>query len=446
MSGATDTDQKTVLEPGLAEALIEGSFSVESGVLCIGGITVSELAECFGTPLFAYDAGLLRRNLQHLRQAVGERVDVHYSVKANPNPRVIEVMVAEGAGLEIASAAEYLRARKGGCDPERIIFAGPGKGAHELDFVIEQGIGEIHLESDIELEAVAAIGQQRNAQVPVSVRVNPISAAQGGAMRMGGKPAQFGFDEERLGEVIQKIRQTPSLDLRGLHLFAGTQILDADVLHAQWRHGLDLAVQISAHLGEPIPTVDLGGGLGIPYFKGEQELDLDRLAELVRPLFEEAAAKLPSTRFILEPGRYLAGSAGIYLTEIRAVKESRGQVYVVIDGGMHHHLAASGNLGQVIKKDYPQVLANRLDADHKITASIVGPLCTPLDTIGRKVALPMPEPGDLIAVLQSGAYGLTASPGGFLSQPMPAEVLIDAGKASVIRERGTFEQPITPLP
>ncbi len=446
MSSAAARDETTAQESGLAEALIEDAFSLESGALSIGGIAVTDLAERFGTPLFAYDAGLLRRNLTRLRQSVGDHVDIHYSVKANPNPRVIEVFVAEGAGIEIASAAEYLRARKGGCEPERIIFAGPGKGVDELDFVIGQGIGEIHLESDIERETVAAIGRTHGIQVPVSVRVNPNSAAQGGAMRMGGKPAQFGFDEERLEEVLQTIRQTSSLDFKGLHLFAGTQILDADVLHAQWRHGIDLAVQISGLIGRPIPTIDLGGGLGIPYFKGEHELDLKRLAELAGPLFEEAADKLPSTRFILEPGRYLAGSAGIYLTEVRAVKESRGEVYVVIDGGMHHHLAASGNLGQVIKKDYPQVLANRLDADHEMIASIVGPLCTPLDTIGRKVSMPTPEPGDLIAVLQSGAYGLTASPGGFLSQPMPAEILIDEGQASIIRERGTFEQPITPLP
>lgn len=432
--------------PGLAQALVEEAFTIEGDTLAIGGVMVSDLAERFGTPLFAYDAGLFRSNLASLRRAVGDHVDIHYSVKANPNPAVIEVFVAEETGLEIASAAEYLRARKAGCVPERIIFAGPGKSVDELDFVIERGIGEIHLETDIELEAVAAIGQARDLRVPVGVRVNPISAAQGGAMRMGGKPAQFGFDEERLDEVIAEIRRTPSLDFKGVHLFAGTQILDADILFTQWCHALDLALRISDQQGSPIPTVDLGGGLGIPYFKGEQSLDMKRLAEIAPPLFEEAAAKLPSTRFILEPGRYLAGSAGIYLTKIRAVKESRGQVYVVIDGGMHHHLAASGNLGQVIKKDYPQVLANRLGADHDVTASVVGPLCTPLDTIGRKVSLPSPKPGDLIAVLQSGAYGLSASPNGFLSQPMPAEVLIDKGSVSVIRERGSFEQPITPLP
>lgn len=433
-------------EPSLAETLVAEAFAVENGQLAIGGMTVDELAERFGTPLFAYDADLLRTNLRHLRNAVGTRVDIHYSVKANPNPAVVKVFADDGAGLEIASAAEYLRARKAGCAPERIIFAGPGKGTDELDFVIERGIGEIHLETEIELDTVAAIGAERALRVPVGIRVNPISAAQGGAMRMGGKPAQFGFDEERLDEIIAMIRSAPSLDFKGIHLFAGTQILDAETLLTQWRHGLDLACRLGNQLGEPIHTVDLGGGLGIPYFKGERGLDLAILAEQAPALFEDAAAKLPETRFILEPGRYLAGSAGLYLTKVRAVKNSRGQTYVVVDGGMHHHLAASGNLGQVIKKDYPQVLANHMDSPPEVTASIVGPLCTPLDTIGRKVALPMAKEGDLVAVLQSGAYGLSASPSGFLSQPMPAEVLIDQGTARIIRERGTFEQPITPLP
>ncbi len=435
-----------VLPPTLAEALIRENFGKQAGFLTIGGVSVTDLAERFGTPLFVYDAALLRRNLRRLREAVGGRIDIHYSVKANPNPAVISVFAAEGAGLEIASAAEYLRALKAGGTPERIVFAGPGKGADELDFVIERGIGEIHLETDIELDMVAGIGERLGRSVPVGLRVNPSSAAQGGAMRMGGKPAPFGFDEERLPEVIAEIRKRPTLDFKGIHLFAGTQILDADVLATQWRHGIDLALRIQKELGAPIHTIDLGGGLGVPYFKGEQNLDLGRLRDLAQPLFAEAASSLPETRIILEPGRYLAGSAGLYLTRVRAAKRSRDQIYAVIDGGMHHHLAASGNLGQVIKKDYPIVLAGRLDAPDAVTASVVGPLCTPLDTLGRKVQLPMPETGDLVAVLQSGAYGLSASPVGFLSHPMPAEVLIDRGEARLIRERGSFEQPITPLP
>jgi diaminopimelate decarboxylase len=326
------------------------------------------------------------------------------------------------------------------------VFAGPGKGADELEYVIVNGIGEIHLETEIELACVAAIGGERNIKVPVGVRFNPQNQMQGGAMRMGGKAAPFGFDEEALDQVIDRIEQSPHLDFKGIHLFAGTQILNADLLHAQWRYAIELAAAIGERRGCPVATVDLGGGLGIPYFKGDRPLDLARLKQLAAPLFEDAAVKLPGAKIILEPGRFLAGSAGLYLCRVRAVKRSRGETFVVIDGGMHHHLAASGNLGQVIKKDYPQVLANRLAAVDEISATVVGPLCTPLDTIGRHVVMPMPRPGDLLAVLQSGAYGLSASPNGFLSHPMPAEVLLDRGIARLIRERGSFEQPITPLP
>lgn len=430
----------------LAVELIDDAFAIDRGKLSIGGISVDQLAEEFGTPLFAYDADLFRRNLSRLRDTLGEWVDIYYSVKANPNPAVIAVFVAEGAGLEVASAAEYIRACKAGGAVDRIVFAGPGKGYEELDFVIRNGIGEIHLETDAEIETVASIGKQLGLRVSVGLRVNPISEAQGGAMRMGGKPAQFGFDEERLGTVIADVQRHPELDFKGIHLFAGTQILDADVLCAQWYHGIELAIRIGQEYGVSVRTLDLGGGLGVPYFKGDRHLDLCRLKELAAPLFRNASERLPTTRLILEPGRYLTASAGVYIARVRAFKESRGEYYAVIDGGMHHHLAASGNLGQIIKKDYPIVLANRLDEANDMVVGIAGPLCTPLDMIGRKASIPEPRAGDLIAVLQSGAYGLTASPTGFLSQPMPAEVMISGGRGQLIRQRGTFEQPISPMP
>jgi diaminopimelate decarboxylase len=433
-------------EADLARTLIREAFAIQGGELAIGGLGVGALAERFGTPLFVYDAGLLRLGLRRLRQALGREVEVYYSVKANPNPAVIEVFVEAGAGLEVASGAEYIRARRAGGRAERILFAGPGKGEDELDYVLQHGIGEIHLESEAEIALVDGLARRHGIRVSVGLRVNPVGSAQGGAMRMGGKPAQFGFDEERLDEAIAAVGRTETLDLCGLHLFAGTQILEVEVLLAQWRHAVELAARVAAVLGRPLATVDLGGGLGIPYFAGDRPLDLAALGVLAPPLFAEAAGRLPGTRFVVEPGRFLAGPAGIYLCRVRAVKDSRGQCFVVVDGGMHHHLAASGNLGQVIKRDYPVVLANRLDQDSAASAAVVGPLCTPLDTIGRKVALPRPAVGDLVAVLQSGAYGLSASPVGFLSQPMPAELLVDAGKARLIRPRGTLDQPITPLP
>ena len=437
----------TLNRPAAEHATVSDTGKTE---LVVGGTGVTELAKTYGTPLYAYDAGTFRSQLHSLRDAVGERVDVYYSVKANPNVEVIRVFVEEGAGLEIASAAEYVRARSAGGASDRILFAGPGKTPDELDYVLSEGIGEIHLETEEEIVLVSDIAKKLGRRVPVALRINPIAAVQGGSMRMGGKPTQFGFDEENADDVVAHIEQHPSLDLTGVHLFAGTQGLSADTLLAQWAHGIDLARRMAERLGRPIKTVDMGGGLGIPYFASDKPLDLSVIKAHAPQMFADAAA-LPGLRdakFILEPGRFLAGPAGIYLARVLSVKQSRGSTFVILDGGMHHHLAASGNLGQVIKKDYPIVLANNLNAPLQEGSQIVvGPLCTPLDTIGRKVAMPTVNTGDLVAVKQSGAYGLSASPIGFLSHPMPAEVLVEAGtEPRVIRPRGDFKQPVTLLP
>jgi diaminopimelate decarboxylase len=434
---------------GLASSLIETSFGTENGCLTIGGIPASDLARQFGTPLFVYDTGRMRAIYRELQQALAGFARIFYSIKANPNPAVARVFVEEGAGLEIASGAEFLIARQAGCSAEDILFAGPGKGVDELRLTLESGVGEIHVESFEEIAHIAAIGARLARRIPVAVRINPIAAVQGGAMRMGGKPASFGFDEEILDDVLTAIAGHPELDVAGIHLFTGTQILDASVLIGQWRHGLDLGRRVARTIGRPLRTIDLGGGLGVPYHDGDVALDLAALGSGAKRLADEVKTDplLRETSIVVEPGRYLTASAGVYLMAVRAVKISRGARFIIADGGMHHHLAASGNLGQVIKRDYPIVAANRLDQPPLAPASLVGPLCTPLDTLGRKVSLPELTQGDLIAVLQSGAYGLTASPVGFLGHPMPAEVVIENGRAMLARPRGTFDAPFTsPVP
>jgi diaminopimelate decarboxylase len=422
----------TEAEPSrLIDRLVAETFAVEGADLMVGGIAVRDLAARFGTPLFIYDAAVIRRSHAALARVLSGFAEIHYSIKANPLRAVIGVLLGEGAGIEIASVGEYRRARSAGADPARILFAGPGKRREELDVVVREGIGEIHLESFEEIETLARIATERSARVPVAIRINPVAEVQGGAMRMGGRPAPFGFDEEELDAVVDRVAACRGLDLRGVHLFAGTQILDADLLATQWRHGLGVARRAAARTGRPLRTIDLGGGLGIPYFPGETPLDLNRLASHVPQLRAELAAD-PLTRdarVVVEPGRFLVGSAGLYVARVVAAKTSRGARFLVTDGGMHHHLAASGNLGQVIKRDFPVLAPARMGEEPKITASVVGPLCTPLDTIARKAELPELAAGDLIAVLQSGAYGPTASPTGFLSHPAPREVLVDGGRA-----------------
>lgn len=432
----------------LASELISENFSVISDTLHIGGMSVEDLARRFGTPLFLYDAGILRARLAELRSALGGFADIFYSVKANPNQEILRCFVQEGTGLEIASGAEYLRARAAGCPSERIFFAGPAKSDAELQLVLAEGIGEIHVESFEEIERLDILARMAGRRAHIGLRINPEASTQGGAMRMGGRAAPFGFDEETLPEVLEAIGKRSSLLLQGLHLYSGTQILDAGTLAKQWRHGLDVARRVVASLGRPLQTLDLGGGLGIPYFSNDRALCLETLKDHVAQLRHEVAqsSELTGMSIVIEPGRYLIGPAGIYVCSVQSWKISRGTTFVVTDGGMHHHLAASGNLGQFVKRDYPITSAANLSASELTQCSVVGPLCTPLDTLGRDVALPKMRRGDLVVVLQSGAYALSASPTGFLSHPTPAEVMLDQGAAREIRSPGTFSQPLSQLP
>lgn len=418
-------------------ALLERYFEQRSSELEVGGFSMTALAQRYGTPLFVYDRAVLDRKLDMLRAALPPEFTVYYSVKANPNLAILEHFLARGCGLEIASLGEFAQALAAGAPADRIVFAGPGKTNHELEATLERGIGEIHVESAREADRIAAICRRRSIRARVAVRVNPKEDAEGGAMRMGGKAVPFGIDEEILLPVVDYLVSEPCFDFCGIHVFAGTQILDHAVLAAQYRKSVDIARAVGARIGRSLRTVDLGGGLGIPYFEGERELDLGRLkVELARLV--EATRRDPifdGTRFLIEPGRFLVGEAGIYVARIVDIKESRGKKFLIIDGGMNHHLAASGNLGQTIKRNYPIVLANRLDRPAQETVDVVGPLCTPLDTLGRGVALPRAEIGDLIGILQSGAYARSASPLGFLSHPSPAEVWVGKGCHALIRAR-----------
>jgi diaminopimelate decarboxylase len=435
---------ETLTVPPLAASLIAENFTVGPRGLEVGGVAVSDLAARFGSPLYVYDAGILRRRYRALAAALDGFASVYFSIKANPNPKVAGLFVQQGAGLEIASGAEFLLARAAGCHPERILFAGPGKGMDEIDLVLRAGIGEIHLEGFDEIAMVGARAAALGRRQAVSLRINPGAQAQGGAMRMGGKPTAFGLDEEQMADAIAALLQQPALHLTGIHVFAGTQILDAGVLLDQWRYGLELAARLAELAGHALTSIDLGGGLGIPYHAGDATLDLASVRAGLPSLqaMVDGHPQLRGARLLVEPGRWLTGPAGLYVSALRAVKHSRGHRFLVADGGMHHHLAASGNLGQVIKRDYPIVAPAHLGAPLLTDTHVVGPLCTPLDTIGRQTGLPELAVGDLVAVLQSGAYGLSASPVGFLSHPMPAEVLVDNGSARIIRPSGAFDAPM----
>ena len=427
------------LPSGLAAELVARHFGVRDGELQVGGVPIGAIAARFGTPLFVYDRGILQRQLDGLRGALPERFSLCYSVKANPNAAILRFFVEQGVGLEIASSGELVQALAAGCAADAILFAGPGKTEAELALAVSSGIGEIHLESLTEALRLGRLSREAGRRMRVALRVNPSADVEGGGMRMGGRAVPFGIDEEQLEPVIAAVLAEPFLDLVGVHLFVGTQILRHEVLLRQYAEGLQIARRVADRIGRPLETVDLGGGLGVPYFPSEPWLDLAALGAGLQRLADEAAGdpRLAKARFLLEPGRFLVAEAGVYVCRVNDVKTSRGKTFAVTDGGMHHHLAASGNLGQTIKRNFPQALLNRLDQPGIGPVDVVGPLCTPLDMLGRGVELPRVEVGDLVGVFQSGAYGASASPVGFLSRPTPAEVMVDAGSLHLVRPAGS---------
>lgn len=422
-------------------ALIARYFNSSGSELYIGGLPVSALAERHGTPLYVYDRHVLDRKWTILRETFPPKFAIYYSIKANPNRSILQYFVNKGCGLEIASGGEFHQALSAGCPPDKIIFAGPGKTEAELEVVLGKGVGEIHVESLVEAERIDTISRRLGVMCHVALRVNPSGEVQGGAMRMGGKPAPFGIDEEELDGMLDRLLSKASIEICGVHLFVGTQILDHAILISQYRKGVEIARRVAARLGRPLKTVDLGGGLGIPYFCEERELDMEKLHKELTVLmaYLKDDPMFAGTRFVTEPGRFLVGEAGVYVVRIIDIKVSRGKKFLVVDGGMNHHLAASGNLGQTLKRNFPSVILNKVHTSPSETVDVVGPLCTPLDILQRSVILPKAEVGDLIGIFQSGAYARTASPLGFLSHPSPPEVWADQGRDFLIRRRGKHE-------
>lgn len=400
------------------------AFPVVDGCLMIGGVPLTRLVERVGsTPFFAYDRRLLSERVALLRRHLPERSSLHYAVKANPMPAVVQHLSSLVDGFDVASALEMKTALDTGMSPSQIGFAGPGKRADELAQAIAAEI-VITLESEGEMATVAKLATKRGMRPRVAIRVNPDFTLKASGMRMGGGPQQFGVDAERVPEMLRALARF-DLEFIGFHIFAGSQNLCADILRETHEKTIDLALFLAQHAPAPVRHLNIGGGFGIPYFPKDQPLDLAAVGEsLGRLVRERVNSRLPEAKVIIELGRYIVGEAGIYVTRVIDRKESRGQVFLVTDGGLHHQLAASGNFGQKIRRNYPVAVGNRMRQEASETANIVGCLCTPLDLLSDKVVVPRAEVGDLIVVFQSGAYGLTASPTAFLSHPAPPEVLV----------------------
>ncbi len=391
--------------------------------LLVGGIPLERLVDRVGqTPFYAYDRALLTRRVAELRAALPASIKLHYAMKANPMPAVVSHMARLVDGIDVASGGELRVALDSGADPHEISFAGPGKRHAELRQAVAAGI-LINIESFREVAELAAIRQATGLPARVAVRVNPDFELKGSGMKMGGGPKQFGVDAEQVPELLAEIGKA-GLAFEGFHLFAGSQNLRPEAIVEAQRKCFELALRLAESAPAPVKFLNLGGGFGIPYFPGEQHLDLSSIGANLAAIAAEAGEKMPHAQIVIELGRYLVGEAGIYVTKVLDRKVSRGHVFLVVDGGLHHHLSASGNFGQVIRKNYPVTIGNRMDQPAAESVSVVGPLCTPLDLLADKMNLAHAEPGDLVVIFQSGAYGATASPRGFLSQPDLLEVLV----------------------
>ncbi len=398
-------------------------FGVEGGELVVGGERLSLLAARVGqTPFYAYDRCLLRARVAQLRAALPKAVKLHYAMKANPMPAVVAFMAGLVDGIDVASSGELKVALDAGANPQEVSFAGPGKRDAELRQAVAARV-LVNLESFREIPVLAKMSNELGLPARVAVRVNPDFELKGSGMKMGGGPKQFGVDVEQMPELMAQIKAA-GLAFEGFHLFAGSQNLRPDSICEAQLKSYELAVRLAQMAPQPVRFLNLGGGFGIPYFPGEQRLDLSTIGQNLERLLERAKTELPQAEFVIELGRYLVGEAGVYVARVVDRKVSRGQVYLVTDGGLHHHLSASGNFGQVVRKNYPVAIGNRMGAASTEVASVVGPLCTPLDLLGDRMALPVAQIGDLAVVFQSGAYGASASPHGFLGHPDCVEVLV----------------------
>lgn len=398
-------------------------FTVRDDCLWIGGMPLTELARRVGrTPFYAYDRGVMTRRVAELRDTLPAGVSIHYAIKANPMPALLRHMARLVDGFDVASAGELRSALDSGADARAISFAGPGKSPAELEAAIAAGI-TINLESETELERVTAIAAHGANRPRVAVRVNPDFELKSSGMKMGGGARAFGVDAARVPALLARIGET-GLHFRGFHIYAGSQNLRAEAIAEAQDLAIDLALRLADHAPGPVETINIGGGFGIPYFPGERRLDLAPVASRLRVRLPALRERLPGVELIIELGRYLVGEAGIYVAEVIDRKESHGQIFLVTNGGMHQHLAASGNFGQVIRKNYPVIVGNRVRGEARERVNVVGPLCTPLDVLASGMEMARAGIGDLIVVFQSGAYGYTASPTRFLGHPEPAEVLV----------------------
>lgn len=412
----------------------------------LDGTEAETLAKAHGTPYYLYDLDAALAHLATLRASLPKVVDVLYCVKANGNKKVLEAFKPHVAGLDLSSAGELDMAIAAGYDPKHASIAGPGKTSSDLERCVDRGCGIISLESLPELGRLGAICRAKGKRQDVTLRINPLETPKEFAMRMGGGASQFGVPEEEAPAALDAIKAESGVRLVGLHIYAGTQCLEERALVDNMAGSLAIMARLADSHDLHPEVINLGGGFGIPYFTGQKEVDSASLGRAVGAKLEEFQATHPrfaKTRFVFELGRFLIGRYGAYVSRVTEIKETRGKRFVILDGGMHHVFPATGNFGQLVKKNYPVANLTRgtgsddgaLESPDNAPQEVCGPLCTPMDSLARGVRIPRAEPGDLVGFFASGAYSYAASPLLFLSHDTPLELLKLGGSVTVARER-----------
>jgi len=394
------------------------------------------IAQEHGTPLYVYDGDKIVTQYQNLKSCLPEGFEIFYSMKANPLLGICQLFKDLNSCIEVASCGELYTALAAGFSPDKIIFTSPGKSFNELEYAIEERIYSINIEAIDEADIINQIAMKKNRKVDISIRVNPDFDAGGSSIRMSGVPTQFGIDQSLLGKAFETLSSLTNINIVGIHIYTGTQALDVQRILFNMEQIISLALELSGTYKFPLEFLDMGGGFGIPYFKGETELVLKSLKEGFNQIWDKYKARLTQTCVAVESGRFLMAEAGTYLVKALYKKECKGRKYIVCDGGSNQH-ASSAFLGRHIRNNFPMHVLNKNTMEEEV--NVTGPLCTPTDTIGQNVVLPMVATGDIIAIEKSGAYGLTQSPAAFLSHPLPAEVIKCNGETYVLRQRGRKE-------
>lgn len=394
----------------------------------------------YETPFYLYDQQILMQSVNKLYDLLDNHVTLLYSVKANPLLYICQLMKQSGCGLEVSSQGEIYLALKTGIDKSLIFYSGPGKNSSDIQYAIEKKVGIISVESDDELALINTIASNKNIIQPVLIRINPNYKSKDLRISMTGISSQFGIDEEVLDETyIDKISLLKNIQVVGIHVYFGTQNLDVNSIIQNTDYIFRLAIRLEQKYCVECKYINLGGGFGVDYFSNETSLDMIELKKMFLELLKKYNIYLQNKNLIMESGRFLTANAGMFITKVLYIKESRGKTFVICDGGSNFH-ASSAFLGRFVRKNFPMRVLEKTQSKTKL-CTIVGPLCTPTDIIGQDYNLPIDiSKGDYIIIEKSGAYGLTNSPLHFLSFNTPSELLVtENNELKCMRLRGKPE-------